>query len=81
MDGTSADGSPFATEVTFSVTAAAAAQADADSNDDDSTAELALTGSSSSRTALNGALIIAAGVALVFFASRRKEEPLITTDA
>ena len=83
VDGTRAGGSDFATEVSFTVAGAAAAQA----GDDTTTAstgtgdgELAFTGASSSRTALNGALIVGAGLLLVFVASRRREEPLAASD-
>jgi|GEM_PF-867436 len=81
--GTRADGSPFSSQVSFTVDAAAAAapvqqaQNGADGSDGNA---LAFTGVSSGRTALNGALIVGVGVALVFVASRRREEAPVTTE-
>ena len=87
ISGTLADGTPFLEVIPYVISANGSASAPVAQTDTTTTttipataaattapAELALTGSSSLLRALNGALIVAVGLALIFVGARRRDE-------
>lgn len=73
VSGTLADTSAFSRDYVINVNNGAAAAV--------TSPALALTGSSSSRNALNGVLIIAVGAALVTFAARSRKSEAVSIDS